>query len=205
VTSESRALRVGAASTDPIIVGISGGSGAIYGVRILERLRELDVERHLVMTKAGLSTLRYETDYTAQDLKALATTVHPVRDVGASIASGSFRTQGMIVAPCSVKALSGIANCYGDNLLQRAADVTLKEQRKLVLMIRETPLHRGHLRLLVTAAESGATIFPPLPAFYARPKTIDEMVDHSVGRVLDLFEIDVGMPRWSGQQTQDFD
>ena len=187
-----------------MVVGISGGSGAIYGVRILERLRELDIETHLVMTQPGLATLRYETDYTAQDLKALATKVHPVRNIGASIASGSFRTQGMIVAPCSVKTLSGIAHCYGDNLLQRAADVTLKEQRKLVLMIRETPLHRGHIRLLADAAESGATIFPPLPAFYALPKTIDEMVDHTVGRVLDLFGIDVGMPRWGGPQTQEF-
>lgn len=189
---------------EPIIVGITGGSGAIYGVRILERLKELGIERHLVMTQPGLATLRYETEYTAQDLKALATTVHPVRNIGASIASGSFRTQGMIVAPCSVKTLSGIAHCYGDNLLQRAADVTLKEQRKLILMIRETPLHMGHLRLLVAAAESGATIFPPLPAFYARPETIDEMVDHSVGRVLDLFGIDVGMPRWIGHQTEGF-
>lgn len=187
---------------EPIIVGISGGSGAIYGVRILERLKELGIERHLVMTQPGLATLRYETDYTAEDLKALATEVHPVRNIGASIASGSFRTQGMIVAPCSVKTLSGIAHCYGDNLLQRAADVTLKEQRKLVLMVRETPLHLGHLRLLVAAAESGATIFPPLPAFYARPETIDEMVDHSVGRVLDLFGIDVGLPRWGGHQAE---
>lgn len=171
---------------DPIIVGISGGSGAIYGVRILERLKELGIERHLVMTKPGL-----------------ATEVHPVRNIGASIASGSYRTQGMIVAPCSVKTLSGIAHCYGDNLLQRAADVTLKEQRKLVLMIRETPFHLGHLRLLMTAAENGATIFPPLPAFYARPRTIDEMIDHSVDRVLDLFGIDVGMPRWTGDQAQE--
>ncbi|WP_426245007.1 UbiX family flavin prenyltransferase [Nocardioides sp. LHG3406-4] len=185
----------------PIVVGISGGSGAIYGVRILQALAELGVERHLVITQPGLATLRYETDYTAEDLKSLATTVHPIRNIGASIASGSFLTRGMIVAPCSVKTLSGVAHCYGDNLLQRAADVTLKEQRPLVLMVRETPLHRGHIRLLDAAAENGATIFPPLPAFYARPTTIDEMVDHSVARVLDLFGLDAGMPRWSGQQT----
>ncbi|MDQ6526505.1 UbiX family flavin prenyltransferase [Nocardioides sp. LHD-245] len=184
----------------PIVVGISGGSGAIYGVRILERLREFDVESHLVITQPGLATLRYETDYTADDLKALATTVHPIRNIGATIASGSFKTRGMIVAPCSIKTLSGIAHCYGDNLLQRAADVTLKEQRRLALLVRETPLHLGHLRLLVSAAESGATIVPPLPAFYIRPQSVDDLIDHTVARVLDLFDIDVGMPRWEGQQ-----
>lgn len=186
----------------PIIVGISGGSGAIYGVRILEVLRELDVESHLVLTQPGLATLRYETDYTAKDLRELATVTHPVRDIGASIASGSFRTEGMIVAPCSIKTLSGIANSYGDNLLQRASDVTLKEQRKLVLMVRETPLHLGHLRLLTAAAEIGATIFPPLPAFYAHPKTVEDIVAHSVGRVLDQFGIDTGLPRWTGQAKE---
>ena len=181
---------------DPIVIGISGGSGAIYGVRLLQVLQQLGIERHLVVTQPGLATLRQETDYTAADLKELATVVHPVRNVGASIASGSFRTSGMIVAPCSIKTLSGIASSYGDNLLQRAADVTLKEQRRLVLMVRENPLHLGHLRLLVAAAEIGATIFPPMPAFYTRPATIADIVDHSVGRVLDLFGIDAGIPRW---------
>lgn len=186
----------------PIVVGISGGSGAIYGVRILEKLRELDIESHLVLTQPGLATLRYETDYTAKDLRELATVTHPVRDIGASIASGSFRTHGMIVAPCSIKTLSGIANSYGDNLLQRAADVTLKEKRRLVLMVRETPLHLGHLRLLTAAAEIGATIFPPLPAFYVHPETVEDIVAHSVGRVLDQLGIDAGVPRWSGQQDE---
>jgi 4-hydroxy-3-polyprenylbenzoate decarboxylase len=203
VTTDASVFRLGddGRRSDPLVVGISGGSGAIYGVRILERLRDLGIESHLVMTQPGLATLRHETDYTAADLRAMATETHPVRDIGASIASGSFRTRGMVVAPCSVKTLSGIANSYGDNLLQRAADVTLKEQRKLVLMVRETPFHRGHLRLLTAAAENGATIFPPLPAFYARPTTLDEMVDHTVGRVLDQFGIDVGMPRWDGRQS----
>ena len=186
----------------PIVVGISGGSGAIYGVRILEKLRELDIESHLVLTQPGLATLRYETDYTTKDLRELATVTHPVRDIGASIASGSFRTHGMIVAPCSIKTLSGIANSYGDNLLQRAADVTLKEKRRLVLMVRETPLHLGHLRLLTAAAEIGATIFPPLPAFYVHPETVEDIVAHSVGRVLDQLGIDAGVPRWSGQQDE---
>ncbi|MGE2716325.1 UbiX family flavin prenyltransferase [Mycolicibacterium litorale] len=184
----------------PIVVGISGGSGAIYGVRILEVLQKLGIDTHLVITQHGLATLRYETDYTAKDLRKLATVTHPVRDIGAAIASGSFLTQGMIVAPCSVKTLSGIVNSYGDNLLIRAADVTLKEKRKLVLMVREVPLHLGHLRLLTAAAEIGATIFPPLPAFYAHPKTVEDIVAYSVGRVLDQFGIDTGIPRWTGQK-----
>lgn len=188
---------------DPIIVGISGASGAIYGVRILEMLQRLGVERHLVVTQPGLATLRHETNYTAHELRSLATVVHPVRNIGASIASGSFRAEGMIVAPCSIKTLSGIVHSYGENLLQRAADVMLKEQRKLVLMVRETPLHLGHLRLLVAAAEIGATVFPPMPAFYARPNTIDDIVDHSVGRVLDQFGIDAGISRWSGTRTEE--
>lgn len=183
---------------DPIVVGITGGSGAIYAVRLLEHLRKLDVPRHLVVTGPGLLAVRQETDWTADELRALATHVHPVRNISASIASGSFPTAGMIVAPCSIKTLSGIAHSYSDNLLQRAADVTLKERRRLVLMVRETPLHVGHLRLLTTVAEIGAVVFPPVPAMYARPESIDDMVEHTVGRVLDQFGLDTGISRWPG-------
>ncbi|GAA5143520.1 flavin prenyltransferase UbiX [Nocardioides marinquilinus] len=182
----------------PVVVGITGGSGSIYGVRLLERLRELAVETHLVVTQPGLLTLSQETDWTADQLRDLASEVHPVRNVGASIASGSFRTRGMVVVPCSIKTLSGIAHSYADNLLVRAADVTLKERRPLVLVVRETPLHLGHLRLMTTAAEIGATILPPAPAMYTRPRTVDDIVDHTVGRVLDQLGLDVEMPRWAG-------
>jgi len=170
-----------------LIVGVSGASGVVYGLRVLDALAELGVESHLVATKAAALTLASETDQTVAHLNARAAVVHKLSDVGASIASGSFRTLGMIVAPCSVRTMSEIATGVTSSLLTRAADVTLKERRPLVLMVRETPFHLGHLRTMVKLAEMGAVLAPPLPAFYARPATVEEMVDQSVGRALDLF------------------
>lgn len=172
-----------------LIVGISGASGAIYGVRLLEALRALGtIETHLVLTKAGERTVAEETDYRSQDIKALASFSHPVADIGASIASGSFRTMGMVIVPCSIRTAAAIAHCISDNLVTRAADVVLKERRKL--LVRETPLHGGHLRMLAQAADSGAIIMPPVPAFYSSPATIEDVVRHTVGRVLDQFDIE---------------
>ncbi|WP_313452722.1 UbiX family flavin prenyltransferase [Brevundimonas sp.] len=191
----------GAVQTPParIVVGISGASGAIYGARVLDALNDLGVESHLVVTKAALLTLSQETDLTADALTAKASVTHRLADVGATIASGSFRTLGMIVAPCSVRTMSEIASGVTSSLLTRAADVTLKERRPLVLMVRETPFHLGHLRTMTALAEMGATIAPPLPAFYARPASIQAMVDQSVGRALDLFGLDWGaVNRWEG-------
>ncbi len=167
-----------------LVVGITGASGAIYGVRALTALKTLDIETHLVVTPPGMATLRQELHVDLNNLQALATRVYEPLDFGAPIASGSFATGGMLVAPCSMKTLSAIAHSYADNLLTRAADVTLKEGRPLLLMVRETPLHLGHLRLLVQAAEIGAIIFPPAPAFYAHPATLEAMVDHTIGRML---------------------
>ena len=170
-----------------LVVGVSGASGVVYGLRVLDALRDLGVESHLVVTRAAALTLSSETDVTPEQLSAKASVVHRLADVGASIASGSFRTLGMIVAPCSVRTMSEIATGVTSTLLTRAADVTLKERRPLVLMVRETPLHLGHLRTMVKLAEMGAVIAPPLPAFYARPASLEQMVDQSVGRALDLF------------------
>ncbi len=182
-----------------IVVGISGASGAIYGARVLDALNDLGVQSHLVVTKAALLTLSQETDLSADELTAKASVTHRLADVGATIASGSFRTLGMIVAPCSVRTMSEIASGVTSTLLTRAADVTLKERRPLVLMVRETPFHLGHLRTMTALAEMGATIAPPLPAFYARPASIQAMVDQSVGRALDLFGLDWGsVNRWDG-------
>jgi len=182
-----------------LVVGISGASGAIYGVRTLDALRELGVESHLVVSRAALLTLSQETDLAADDLADRADVTHRLNDVGATIASGSFRTMGMIVAPCSVRTMGEIATGVTSTLLSRAADVTLKERRPLVLMVRETPLHLGHLRTLTALAEMGAVIAPPLPAFYAKPATVAEMVDQSVGRALDVFGLDWGaVKRWEG-------
>ena len=182
-----------------LIVGISGASGVAYGVRTLDALRELGVESHLVVTRAALLTLSQETDLSADDLMGRADVTHRLNDVGASIASGSFRTMGMIVAPCSVRTMSEIATGVTSTLLTRAADVTLKERRRLVLMVRETPLHLGHLRTMTALAEMGAVIAPPLPALYAKPASIEEMIDQSVGRALDLFGLDwTPVRRWSG-------
>ncbi len=188
-----------------IVVGISGASGAIYGIRTLEVLKHAGIETHLVISDSGKRTLAYETDYTIDAVKALATRVHDINDVGACIASGSFRHDGMIIAPCSIKTLSAVANCFATNLLIRAADVALKERRKLVLMLRETPLHLGHLRLMTQAAEAGAVLAPPLPAFYHRPQTIADIVDQSVNRALDQFDLGITLdlfPRWTGEEER---
>jgi 4-hydroxy-3-polyprenylbenzoate decarboxylase len=183
----------------PIIVGISGASGAALGVRLLEVLRDLGVETHLVMSRSAQVTLAQETDLKPADLRALATAFHNVDNVGASIASGSFLTAGMIVAPCSIRTLSEIATGVTSTLLTRAADVVLKERRRLVLLVRETPLHLGHLRSMAAVTEMGAIVMPPVPAFYARPKSIDDIVNHTVGRALDLFGIEAGLSgRWAG-------
>ena len=181
-----------------LIVGISGASGVIYGVRMLQMLRTLGVQTHLVMSKSAQLTLTHETDLSVAEVKALADVTYSNADIGAAIASGSFRVTGMVIAPCSIKTLSEIASGITGSLLSRAADVTLKERRRLVLMLRETPLHLGHLRSMVAVTEAGAIVSPPVPAFYARPASIDEMVDHSVGRVLDLFGIESGaVRRWN--------
>jgi len=187
-----------------LIVAITGSSGAIYGIRLLEALHRVPrVEVHLILSRGGKLTAALETGRKAKAIEKLAHRVHDDRDLAASIASGSFKTAGMIVAPCSMKTLSGIAHSYADNLVVRAADVTLKERRRLVLMPRETPLHAGHCRLLLQAAEMGAIIAPPIPAFYGMPKTIDDLVNHSVGRVLDLFELDHALVRrWRGAKTR---
>lgn len=186
-----------------LIIGISGATGAIFGIRALEILQQMpDIETHLVISRASGQTISHETGYTISEVKAMATFVHEDRDLGAAISSGSFQTHGMIVAPCSIKSLSGIANSYDENLLVRAADVTLKEHRKLVLMVRETPLHLGHLRLMVQAAEQGATILPPVPAFYNLPETLDDIINQSVGRALDQFGIDTKLfARWKDSEV----
>jgi 4-hydroxy-3-polyprenylbenzoate decarboxylase len=170
-----------------LVVGISGASGVVYGLRVLDACRELGVESHLILSRAAALTLAQESDLTIADVQAKASVVHKVGDIGASVASGSFRTLGMIIAPCSVRTMSEIASGVTSSLLTRAADVSLKERRNLVLMVRETPLHLGHLRTMVKLAEMGAVIAPPLPAFYAKPASLAEMVDQSVGRALDLF------------------
>ena len=180
-----------------LIVGISGASGVIYGIRLLETLKSLQVETHLVITKAAEMTLAYETELKTAQVRALAERSYAIADVGAAIASGSFATLGMVIAPCSIRSMSEIATGVTSNLLTRAADVTLKERRRLVLMLRETPLHSGHLRNLLALSEMGAVIAPPVPAFYARPESVDDIVDQSVGRVLDLFGLDSGkVTRW---------
>jgi len=182
-----------------LIVGISGATGIAYGIRLLEALRACDVESHLVVSRPGLMTLGYETDMTRDELYALADKVYAPSDIGAAIASGSMITLGMIVAPCAVKSAAEIASGATQTLLTRAADVTLKERRRLVLMVRESPLHTGHLRTLTEASEIGAVIMPPMPAFYPRPETIEDMIDHTVGRALDLFGIEHDLlKRWTG-------
>ncbi len=182
-----------------IIVGISGASGIIYGVRALQLLRELGVETHLVMSKSAELTLHYEMDTPLEELKSLASEVHPIKNVGASIASGSFITAGMLIAPCSIRSMSEIATGVTSSLLTRAADVVLKERRRLVLMVRETPLHTGHLRTMTQLSEMGAVIAPPVPAFYTRPDSLDDVVTQGVARVLDLFDLPVSqVQRWQG-------
>ena len=184
-----------------LIIGISGASGIIYGVRLLEALRAVEVETHLVMTKAAQITLAHEMSLKVADVHALADVVHRAEDIAASISSGSFQTLGMIVAPCSIRSLSEIASGVTSGLLTRAADVVLKERRRLVLMVRETPLHLGHLRSMAQVTEMGAIVMPPVPAFYSCPQTVDDIVYHSVGRALDLFGIESSLVRRWGTSS----
>jgi flavin prenyltransferase len=190
-------------SPGPLLVGITGASGAVYGVRLLELLRECNVETHLIVSRAAQMTLAYETDFKLADVERLATVVHPNSDVGAACSSGSFPTRGMVIAPCSIKTMSEIATGNTANLMSRAADVVLKERRRLVMLLRETPLHIGHIRNMATVTEAGGIIYPPVPAFYAMPKSIEEMVDHTLARVLELFDVDAGkIRRWTGERER---
>jgi 4-hydroxy-3-polyprenylbenzoate decarboxylase len=194
-------MSISSSSSNPrrLIVGISGASGIVYGVRILQVLQHSDIETHLVMSDSARMTLATELDMSVKEVEALASEVHNAKNIGATISSGSFKTMGMVVAPCSIKSLSEIAYGMTSGLLSRAADVVLKERRKLVLLIRETPLHSGHLRTMLQASENGAILMPPVPALYARPQSIDDMVNHTVGRCLDLFDIETDLvKRWSG-------
>jgi len=187
-----------------LVIGISGASGAIYGVRMLEMLKKTDIETHLVMSKSAEMTLAYETSYKPKDIRELATVNHPTADIGASISSGSFQTMGMIVVPCSIRTMSEIATGVTSSLLSRAADVALKEKRRLVLAVRETPLHGGHLRTLTTLSDIGAIIAPIVPALYNKPKTVDDIINHTVGRLLDLFGVETEMvKRWQGGPAED--
>lgn len=180
-----------------LIVGISGASGIVYGIRLLQVLQDTDIETHLVMSKSAELTLGYELDMPLKEVHSLASEVHAVKNVAASLSSGSFPTMGMVIAPCSVRTMSEIATGVTSTLLTRAADVILKERRRLVLMVRETPLHTGHLRTMTSLSEMGAIVAPPLPAFYNNPTSVDDIVNHSVGRILDLFDIDAGVvKRW---------
>jgi 4-hydroxy-3-polyprenylbenzoate decarboxylase len=186
-----------------IIVGITGATGIVYGIRVLEQLRVLGIETHLVVSKAGELTRAHETSLSSADLRALADVSYAPGEVGAAIASGSFRTRGMVVAPCTVRTLSEIASGVTTSLLTRAADVTLKERRRLVLLVRETPLHAGHLESMLAVTRLGGIVFPPVPAFYTRPSTIGDIVDQTIGRALDLFDLDVGgFPRWGEAATK---
>jgi flavin prenyltransferase len=187
-----------------LIVGISGASGTIYGVRMLELLRKTDVETHLVMSKSAEMTLVYETDLKPKDVRALADVHYPVADIGAAISSGSFQTMGMVIVPCSIRTMGEIASGVTATLLTRAADVVLKERRRLVIAVRETPLHGGHLRTMTTLADIGAIMAPVVPAFYNKPKTVDDIINHTVGRLLDLFGIDAGIvKRWKGGPAEE--
>ena len=184
-----------------IIVGMSGASGVIYGIRTLMHLRAMDtVETHLVLSGGARTNIRIETDFEVKAVEAMANVVHPPNNLAAAISSGSFKTDGMVVVPCTIKSLSGIVNSYADNLLSRAADVCLKEKRKLVLVVRETPLHKGHLQIMTRAAELGAHILPPMPAFYHRPETIEDLIDQTIGKVFDYFGLDHDLfQRWEGK------
>ena len=187
-----------------LVIGISGASGAIYGIRMLEMLKKTDIETHLVMSKSAEMTVVYETDFKPKDVKALASVVHPAADIGASISSGSFATMGMVILPCSIRTMSEIATGVTSSLVSRAADVVLKEKRRLVLGVRETPLHGGHLRTLVTLSDMGAVIAPIMPAFYNKPQTVDDIINHTVGRLLDLFGIETKLvKRWEGGPAED--
>jgi 4-hydroxy-3-polyprenylbenzoate decarboxylase len=187
-----------------IVVGISGASGVTYGIRLLSALKETDYETHLIISKSGELNIEIETDYDPADVKTMADYVYDHKNVAASLASGSFLTEGMVVVPCTVKTLSGIANSYNENLLVRAADVTLKEKRKLVLVVRETPLHKGHLRLMTLAADMGAHILPPVPSFYHMPKTIDDIIDQTIGKIFDFMGIEHDLFRRWGDDSKNY-
>jgi flavin prenyltransferase len=186
-----------------LIVGISGATGAIYGIRLLEVLSKSDVETHLVITEAAQKTILMETSLKVRDVKSLAKVSYDIKNLGADISSGSFLSEGMVIIPCSIKSLSGIANSFNENLLIRTADVTLKERRKLVLVVRETPLHLGHIELMLQASRMGAILLPPVPAFYFYPKTIDDLINHTIGKVLDLFGINHHLfHRWGSSKVK---
>jgi 4-hydroxy-3-polyprenylbenzoate decarboxylase len=186
------------------VVGITGATGVIYGVRLLEVLHDLDIESHVVISEAAKQNIAIETDIAIEDVEKLATKLYHPKNMAASISSGSFKTDGMVVVPCTIKTLSGIANSYNDNLITRAADVMLKEKRRLVLVVRETPLHRGHLELMTRIADLGGILLPPVPAFYHYPKKIEDLIDHIVGKILDLMNIDHNLfQRWQGEETDD--
>jgi 4-hydroxy-3-polyprenylbenzoate decarboxylase len=183
-----------------IVVGISGATGVVYGIRLLEVLKDLDVETHLILSDGAKKNIEIETDLTVKQIEGLAFNVHDIKDVGASVASGSFKTDGMVIVPCSIRTLSGVAHSYDENLLIRAADVALKERRRLVLVVRETPLHKGHLCLMSEASDLGAVILPPMPAFYHMPASIQDIIDQTIGKILDQFDIDHRLyRRWEGK------
>jgi 4-hydroxy-3-polyprenylbenzoate decarboxylase len=188
-----------------LIIGITGASGVIYGIRLLEVLSTMkEIETHLIISEAGETNISYETNWKIEDVRAMASFSYGINDISARIASGSFKTDGMIVAPCTVKTMSALANSYSDTLLTRAADVTLKERRKLVLLVRETPFHLGHIRSMEKLSEMGAIIMPPVPAFYHRPRTIQDIIDHTMGKVLDIFNIKHNLfERWSGIPSEE--
>ena len=188
-----------------LIVGITGASGVIYGIRLLEVLKtNKEVETHLIISEAGEAIIKHETDWELKKVRALADVCYDIDDIGSRLSSGSFKRDGMVIAPCSMKTLSALANSYSDNLIARSADITLKERKRLVLLARETPLHLGHLRNMVKLTEMGAVIFPPVPAFYHKPQTIQDLIDYTIGRVLDIFDIKHNLlPRWSGLASQD--
>ena len=182
-----------------IVIGITGASGVIYGIRLLEALKHSEVETHLVLSEAAKKNILIETDFTVKDVEELARKVHDIRNLAAPISSGSFKTEGMVIVPCTIKTLSGVAHSYNENLLIRAADVTLKEGRRLIVVVRETPLHKGHLELMHKVADLGGVILPPIPAFYHAPRTIDGVIDHTVGRILDVMEVEHSLfRRWEG-------
>jgi 4-hydroxy-3-polyprenylbenzoate decarboxylase len=186
-----------------MIVGISGASGAIYGIRLLETLKQIHLDTHLILSRAAERTIELETDYAVDQVKKMATVCYDLDDIAAPVSSGSFKgTRGMVILPCSIKTLSALANSFNVNILIRAADVTLKERRKLVVAVRETPLHRGHLELMLRLTDMGAILFPPVPAFYHRPRDLEDIIRHSIGKILDLFDIEVpDFKRWAGVTT----
>ncbi|MGD9579078.1 MAG: UbiX family flavin prenyltransferase [Syntrophorhabdus sp.] len=182
-----------------LVVGITGASGVVYGIRLLSLLKDLQIESHLILSQGAKKNIRIETDYCVEAVEELADVVYDDRDLGAPVSSGSFKNDGMVIVPCTIKTLSGVANSYNDNLMVRTADVTLKESRRLILVVRETPLHKGHLKLMQQVADLGGIILPPVPAFYIRPKKIEDLIDHTLGKVFDLFGIDNSLyARWKG-------